>query len=82
MTSTTGSNPASMASVAHGQARGASTRRTVVTTAMTNMKARSSSDNASDRMTAAMTRAAMDSCTMALAAAKSVDPGFGRSPTR
>jgi len=76
------SRPASMASVAHGHALGASTRRTVVTTAMTNMKASSSSDSTSDLMTAAMTSAAMLSWTIARAAANSVEPGLGSRPTR
>ena len=71
-----------MARVAHGQALGASTRRTVVTTAMTNMNASSSSDSPNDLMTAAMTSAAMLSCTIARAAANRVEPGCGSRPTR
>ena len=47
---------------------------------MTNMKVSSSSDSTSDLMTAAMTSAAMLSCTIARAAANRVEPGFGSRP--
>ena len=78
---TTGSSPASIATVAHGQAPLASTRRTVVTTATTNIPQSSRIESASELITLAMTSAAMLSCTMARAAATTVERGCGRSPS-
>ena len=81
MIATTGSRPASIATVAHGHAPGAPTRRTVVTTAIENITQSRATESHSEEMTLVMTSAASPSWTTARNAAKSVDPGRGSRPT-
>ena len=80
-TTTTGSRPASIATVAHGQAARASTRRTVVTTAIENIRTSRRTESASERTTVVMTSAATPSWPIARAIARTGDEGRGSRPT-
>ncbi len=70
-----------MATVAHGQADRASTRRTVVTTAIENITTSRTTDSSSERTTVVMTSAARPSWPIARAMASTGDAGPGSLPT-